>query len=263
MEELKIVHREETQNDWMIQEIARTKAACICRLQFKRCSKDSCNNCASYKRYKNVVAGLSEYDKYRLDHYVSQAYTQYSLKPAFWLPHKKLIARTLWYAIVVTAFIGIICLMASCKKAAPPKDRAVFYVTEEDVYKYPEVKQCIATAMDAVVIAREIVWDITGDGEVNCQDKCFLTYRILKKIWGDLFYDIKIVWNHNNPNSSMNHVFIEVWFSENIVAEIETTCLDPSFDCIFVKDIWGKTYDRRYNTYDVWKWYKQTNMGDF
>lgn len=49
--EFRFVHREETFNDLAVRELAAGRSACICRIQFGRCTKDECTSCEIGRQY--------------------------------------------------------------------------------------------------------------------------------------------------------------------------------------------------------------------
>ena len=61
--ELKFVHREETFNDLAVRELAAGRSACICRIQFGRCTKDECASCDIGRQYRNCYNQMNDYDK--------------------------------------------------------------------------------------------------------------------------------------------------------------------------------------------------------
>ena len=91
--EIKFVTRTETFNDLAVKELGKGKAACVCRLQFKRCDKSACASCPQNQKYKNCVSQMSDYDKLRLDTYVSEYYVRYSRWPDQWMSHKRYVSH--------------------------------------------------------------------------------------------------------------------------------------------------------------------------
>lgn len=82
--EVKIVTRQETFNDLAVRELAKSRSACICKIQFGRCKKRECMRCPIGRQYANCYIQLNDYDKLRLSEYVSQAYLRDSAEPEQW-----------------------------------------------------------------------------------------------------------------------------------------------------------------------------------
>ena len=68
--ELRFVHREETFNDLAVRELAAGRSACICRIQFGRCTKEECASCEIGRQYRSCYNQMNDYDKQRLSKYV-------------------------------------------------------------------------------------------------------------------------------------------------------------------------------------------------
>ncbi|MBR1402752.1 MAG: hypothetical protein IJ558_01085 [Treponema sp.] len=109
-DEIKIVTREETFNDLAVRELAKGKAACICRLQFKRCMKNQCKTCPCAQKFNNCVNEMSEYDRLRLDTYTAEYYVKYSRNPDSWMSHNRFVLFYIKLFFLIMASMLIICL---------------------------------------------------------------------------------------------------------------------------------------------------------
>ena len=49
--EFRLVTRQESFNDFAVRELAKGRAACICKLQFGRCTKNDCKYCRIHAQY--------------------------------------------------------------------------------------------------------------------------------------------------------------------------------------------------------------------
>ncbi|MBP5602808.1 MAG: hypothetical protein J6X78_08775, partial [Treponema sp.] len=59
--EIRFVHREETFTDLAVRELAESSAACLCRLQFKRCTEADCENCQIGIGFRRCYNQMSDY----------------------------------------------------------------------------------------------------------------------------------------------------------------------------------------------------------
>lgn len=109
-DEIRLVTREETFNDLAVRELAKGQAACMCRLQFKRCSKSECNSCPANKKYQNCIAQMSEYDQLRLDSYIATYYAKYSANPDQWMSHKRFVISYIRLFFLMVASMLIVGL---------------------------------------------------------------------------------------------------------------------------------------------------------
>ena len=106
--ELRFVHREETFNDLAVRELAAGRSACICRIQFGRCTKDQCSSCEIGKQYRTCYNQMNDYDKQRLSKYVSENYIQDSLYPGKWMSYNALRKHTAkWFALIAVCLLFI------------------------------------------------------------------------------------------------------------------------------------------------------------
>ena len=51
--EMRLVTRQETFNDFAVRELAKGRSACICCIQFGRCKKSECASCQIHAEYEN------------------------------------------------------------------------------------------------------------------------------------------------------------------------------------------------------------------
>lgn len=111
---VKFVHREESFNDLAVQELAKVRSACICKVQFERCNKSECKDCPVNIRFKYTVNQMNAYDRSRLNSYISDQYFYDSYDPTKWMSYKRLkkyynrYFKIVWsIASVVSILLGI------------------------------------------------------------------------------------------------------------------------------------------------------------
>ncbi len=108
MDEVRFVHREESFNDLAVRELAKSQAKCLCLLQFKRCSKDLCVNCASGQRIRSCKNCMNDYDKERLQNYTLDYYNDFSRNPMAWMSHKQFVRSYNRFVFVLILFMFLI-----------------------------------------------------------------------------------------------------------------------------------------------------------
>lgn len=116
-EEIRFVSRQETFNDFAVRELAKGRAACICKIQGGRCKKTECCNCPIGKQYWRCYSNLSDYDKQRLAGYVSDEYVELSRHIEQFMPYKKFVAYEMKYifgAFVFLLFMVLFALFMVC-----------------------------------------------------------------------------------------------------------------------------------------------------
>ena len=107
-QEMKIVTRQETFTDLAVRELGKTRAACFCKVQFKRCSKEKCADCPQHKNLESCRQTMSDYDRLRLDSYTAEYYTELSKNPMAWMNHKEYVR---YFTRFMLAFIGFFILI--------------------------------------------------------------------------------------------------------------------------------------------------------
>ena len=239
--EFRLVTRQESFNDLAVRELAKGRAACICRLQFGRCDKSECANCSVGMQYRRCYYQMSDYDKQRLSSYVSENYVKYSDTPEAWMTHTryvKYILSLFLYYLVLPAIILLFCFLAE-----KPGDFPIDQETDERIeYVMHKVKT--------------YVHDINGDGLVNCID-----YAVLFKIyWDEKYPDQKpsciIIRNKKPAPYKMHHLFIGINTGFQII-EVEPRA--KNYKKYLMADNWStKYYNRNYNIYcETNKWLKE------
>ena len=92
-DELRFVHRKETFNDLAVRELAKSRSACMCRIQFGRCTKNECRTCAVNRRFASCYNELSDYDKQRVHSYAAEKWLEDSRDPSAWCSFSQLMLR--------------------------------------------------------------------------------------------------------------------------------------------------------------------------
>lgn len=235
--EIKLVTRQETFNDLAVRELAKGRAACICRIQFGRCKRSQCSSCIVHKRYTSCLDQMSDYDKLRLDTYTTEEYNALSAIPERWRTNKSYVLHYVGFVAVLILFIIMFILpfaIISGPFDRPVKQRKSY--TKEIIYvmKYNQNKPR----------------DLNKDGLVNCID-----YTLNFKLnWDKCFPDIKdecqIIRNRNFI-TGMNHLFIKVGDTF-----VEPWAWNPNY--FRMEDNWDSTYNPKYNIYgETEHWLKE------
>lgn len=255
-EEIRIVQRQETFNDLAVREIARNRAACICRIQFGRCTRERCRRCDTERRFANCYWSLSDYDRLRLDSCTADEYKELSANPFNWYDHKTYIKKYVGFVAVICLFVAFFPLLfaiAGCSLRPMPEDRPSgggSLAGKRGVYR--------KEILDVMDIVSDKVWDMDKDGKVNCVD-----HAIMFKVMWDLKYPAladkcEIVRNYN-PGAGMHHLFnmIKVgsgrWAKDNVFVE---PWAHPDISKYLMEENWSSSeYDPAFNQYgDTKKW---------
>lgn len=237
-EEIKVVTRQETFNDLAVRELAKGKASCLCRIQFKRCKLDKCTTCDRHKRLMNCKAAMSDFDIERLNHYTNVYYMEYSMNPMAWMSHKeyKRHFAKLFFAVILFLFL----LLFIPAIFIGPLDAPINTVDYDTVI------------IKVIQQAQSQVYDLDGDNKVNCID-----YAVM----------FKIVWDRNYPRLSshctivrnvnwktgMNHLFIFVQDDTGMNIAVEPGTFDP--EIYKMEEVWEDKYDPLYNNYGETKYW--------
>lgn len=240
--EVRIVHREETFNDLAVRELAKTRAACICRVQFGRCSKRDCGNCKQFQRVNNCQALMNDYDKSRLDTYTAEYYKEYSVEPMQWMSHSRFKKHYVLFVAGLIAFVLTVILPFAI--VAQP-------VQYEDYY--PDAHYYDRFIVNVQYKTQKAIRDVTGDGLINCQDWAIVWKRTWDETYPLMTNKAQIVHNYN-PTTGMNHLLIHFYLEtmEDLYIEPQANPLDFT-----AEKYWGKQFDPRYNHYgetDFWIW---------
>lgn len=238
--ELRFVHREETFNDLAVRELADGRSACICRLQFGRCTKDECTSCEIGKQYRTCYNQMNDYDKQRLSKYVSENYIQDSLYPGKWMSYKALRKHTAkWFALIAACLLLIVLpifLMAPCDK---PRDLPAVGHSANN--------QIVVT----IKLAQKYVKDLNGDGKINCIDYACSFKLIWDAIYPEQADDCIIIRNHS---LTLNHLYVGVYENNSLIFVEPWTNNPELYD---MQTIWGAKWNPRFNKYDETdKWLK-------
>ena len=236
--EIRFVHRQETFSDFAVRELAESCAACMCRLQFKRCTEDECENCQEGIGFRNCYNQMSDYDRQRFTSYLRQAYSRNSTHPEMW--------RTFWGNVwhVILAILGfcvimvLIALLFAQLECDKPNKKQV-----KDIYG------SISLGMKTKVInniryTQYNVYDVTADGKKNCQDYTILFYLF----WQDRFPEDKdrvFFVRNKNPFTGMNHMFIYMIDYDGKGFFLEPWAIDYRKFLMF--DNWDNEYNPEYN----------------
>ena len=98
--DFRFVYREETFNDLAVRELAKGRSACICRIQFKRCTTDECEHCQINARFQACFDSMNDYDRQRLSSYIARQYVIDSRNPETWLSHKGMVCYIIKFIII-------------------------------------------------------------------------------------------------------------------------------------------------------------------
>lgn len=184
--EVRVVTRQETFNDFAVRELAQTRARCMCFIQNGRCKKETCAHCAVNREYNRVAGAMSVYDNVRLSNYISEYYARFSHAPEAFMDHKTYV-RSFMKIYLIALFIMALIFIPAILMLEP------FDTMEFDPYsEYTEamepsdlsdnMKWLVEQTLD--LLAKDPLYgkDITCDGNFNCQDRAIL----FKLLWGFL-----------------------------------------------------------------------------
>ena len=231
-DEVHVVTREETFNDLAVRELAKSRAACLCRIQFKRCKLDKCTNCSTYKRLENCKSCMNDFDIERLNHYTNVYYTEYSMNPMSWMSHKEYKRHFRRYVIAVILFIALLFCIPII--FIGPIDTPVNSINYD------------AAIVRTIQAAQSQVYDLDKDGKVNCIDYAIMFKLVWDRTYPRLSNRCTIVRNVNWL-TDMNHLFIFIMTDEGRNIAVEPGTFDPY---IFrMEDVWGDKYDSICNNY--------------
>lgn len=245
-EEIKVVTRQETFNDLAVRELAKTRSACICRLQFKRCDKAECAHCEIGKQYRNCYNAMNDYDRNRLAGYIAERYAIDSRNPEHWMNHKRYAKYTLSW--IFGGFLLLLLLFALIAYAAEgPFARP----NKEQIPKDIDVK--IVTTIMKIQMD---IHDVDGDNKVNCID-----YATTFKIFWDRDYPDLKGWCSivRNKGPGIHHLFIKIWDG---VWEIEVEPWTQNPYRYLMAENWTDVYDPNNNIYgETSRWLKEVKDG--
>lgn len=227
--EIRLVHREETFNDLAVRELARGRSACICRLQFGRCTKDECKGCVIHKQYMACYTAMNDYDKQRLSTYISAYYMQDSLSPSAWMSHRRFILHYLF--IILMCFLFLVGGPFLIAKAVPSD--------------MPQSYSAHARIIRTLIETNKKVTDLNKDNKTNCYDYA-CTFKLC---WDELYPDCRddCILIHNKNPGIMNHLFVGIRHDGQFI-EVETWT--PNIYRYRMDENWSeKKYNRRYNLY--------------
>lgn len=235
MEDIRVSSYQETFNDVAVREIAKTRASCLCKLQFKRCAFEDCQHCDVGFQYSKCYALMNDYDRLRLGSYVSEEYLSLSRYPDAWRSHKSFVMHYVITAIVVILLLIIICIPTLF---VGPFDR-------------PPSSSLSRKIVDNIVMTQKVIWDCDKDGVINCCD-----HAIIFKLFWDIKYPAlasrcEIVRNYNP--GKLNHLFVSIFddSGRRIMVEPYTQNINEWI----IQDVWGDRYDPAYNRYgETQKW---------
>lgn len=239
-DDLRFVHREETFKDLAVRELAKTRSACICRIQFGRCTQNECKHCAVNQRYKSCYNELSDYDKQRLLSYTAERWVQDSATPEHWATFPRVFIYLFLKPFFIVGVIILLLWICFCS-----------FPTEQPKYTVPveRSEQIIATIKEA----QSKVKDINADGEINCIDYA-ITYKL---VWDNKFpgkeYQCLILRNYN-PTNGFHHLFIAMQDDNNNFIFVEPWAKNPYI--YNMEDNWKNgRYNPKFNLYsETVKW---------
>lgn len=228
--ELRFVHREETFNDLAVRELAMSRSACICRLQFGACEKTDCNKCEISSEYRNCYNHMSDYDKARLSSYVSKYYMQDSLNPGRWMSYKKLCNHAAkWTVIIFICLLLLILPLVLMNPGDKPKQTN------------PETNDKIIIT---IKLTQKYITDLNKDDKINCIDYACGFKMIWDNIYPERKDDCIII---RNKSLTLNHLYVGIYEGNDIVFVEPWTNNPYNYS---MSDIWGYKWNPRYNKYD-------------
>ena len=245
-EEIKVVTRQETFNDLAVRELAKSRSACVCKIQFGRCDKTECAHCQIGKQYRNCYNAMNDYDRSRLASYVANQYAIDSHNPEHWMNHsayKRYMGK--WYAIIITFMIvcAVIIGLFMCGPAdKPDKQQQALDVD----------KMIVVTVMRTQIDIK----DVNKDSRTNCIDYA-TTFKIF---WDNYFPEYKescsIV---RNKGVGIHHLFICIWWEGQRI-DVEPWTGNPYK--YLMSENWSEVYKPENNIYgETSRWLKEVKDG--
>lgn len=251
--EIKVVTRQETFNDLAVRELAKSRARCLCCIQFKRCKKEQCQSCSTYAKYQNCVSHMNDYDLTRLSSYTAAYYGEYSYRPEAFMSHqmyKKSLGSFVTLLIVgAVLFFALVAGLVGVTGDKPSSLSRYNYVKSQDEIDY----ETYLTIQETILMTQRSIKDVNQDGKINCVDHAIMFYLAWSTFVNE---DCEIV--HNVQPGIMNHLFVRI--TDPVTGkyiEIEPWTAIP--EDVTMDMCWqnGK-YDYRYNLYgETNKWLNQ------
>jgi len=243
-DDMRFVYRQETFDDLAIRELAKSRAMCMCRLQFGRCTLKDCDRCNTWLRFKECHNQLDDYNRTRISNYITRYYTRFSSTPEIWMSYRRLVRHVLtWLAMlffVIALMAGFIFYVDRWPQASPsggiPKD-----LDQKIVY--------------CMKYAQQRVYDRNLDQKVNCID-----YTItFKEQWDAMYPKQKsicfIIRNKSSHYKKFHHLFIGIYYMGGYIF-VEPWAADP--ERYLMIENWDRRYDPKYNIYgETEKWMKE------
>lgn len=240
--EMKLVTRQETFNDLAVRELAKGRSACLCRIQFGRCSKSECASCEIHRQYETCYNALSDYDKQRLATYVNEQWQKDSLWPDKWRSSSQYVRRQVLWFLGVTFAVVLFTLLTI----------GFVYIVAEWPCDAPQNYDYMIKA--SLRLGQSNVEDFNKDGKVNCIDYSCSFKREWDALYPDRKGECQIVRNLNNA-TGMHHLFI-------MVNGIEVEPWTSDINRYEMKYNWpGSVYKRSCNIYGETKlWMRQSGL---
>lgn len=238
---IKLVTRQESFNDFAVHELAKSKAKCMCCLQFKRCKKNDCASCATNTQYKNCVSLMNDYDKIRLKSYINDYYIEYSYDPVLFMGHKEYVKHMTSFYIklfsVIFACLFLCGLLMFNPAGTPPS--------------YTKTEASVKLNNAIPIVIREVrmnVKDLNRDNDVNCIDYAVKFWLV----WTSKFSNKCEIVRNYNPGI-LHHLFVRIQDDDGLWIYVEPRAHNE-FNYI-IENVWKEQYNPNYNYHgetDYW-----------
>lgn len=247
MDEMRFVHREETFDDLAVRELAKSRAECLCRLQFGRCSRSECASCQLHRQYVSCFAAMDDYNRTRLSTNISACWSLFSQNPEAWMSRKALARGVVRYivgmvAVLLLAVLPVACMGCSTAAALPARRPSGMLPSEVTAQTAADLDAIDRMVSDAIRDTASLVSDVNGDGRINCVDRA-VTF---KRIWDARHPEMSRCEIVRNRTGSFHHVFIGIATSDFMLF-IEPGAPVP--ETHEMHRVWGEEYDPRNNVY--------------
>jgi hypothetical protein len=105
----------------------------------------------------------------------------------------------------------------------------VKYETKKVVnWEQTDIEKLRAYIVEANAIVKAEIWDVTGDGEITCQDRAILAYEVYTHFTGHPFKAVEL--RHADVPSGLPHIYIRVlWGDEWLDIEPSQTNINKVF----------------------------------
>lgn len=232
-----------TELDKYMKMCVEIKTRCMLNRRSGACDPSSCNrNCATYRSLDTYMAGLAPIESSYVDAMVANRIRYIEACDRGYMRKRGLsVFRTALKLIGVALFVFMLAALVPFgmwflrTRDAPPQvvtSKFGQYVIEDNDVLDARVREVIKD-----VHAK--IYDMNGDGLINCQDYSVLFHYL----WNRKYKALCMMTINRNPKTGMNHMFITIYLGCNVYH------IEPQYPEWFyiMETVWGDKYDSRYD----------------